>query len=1330
MTSLSALFKDFNAILDNYSKYIIAKNNKIQQQKKNDMKSRSSRVGSVLLSSVSSSSQISQKTQFKTLKSYIDIKVPSRTRNLIFSNEQVVKLLNDKEYAKSDIEHQLALPVELRMKINEMFEQEKEEIVRHKMEEQRREIEKKEQMVAAIPRFQIGMPLFDSHWNSFIYDHNDGTYSDITMIYTTIGDIFSDVFTSLIDSINNETIVRFTEPADVIPEKRFLEKEPRYRQLIFYLGYLFNEPFFEKEFNEYISHYCHIRWWFNYLEVDKINDEEFIVSNRCRVCEMADKHFKERFWPTFQKIIIKHKNIGFNDYSAINKFLYVFLTHEQDETIDKFKHFKIMMNNVFSDYYGRIYNRFKAANEIKQTIEPTAIVSQSSNDQEEGVDFLYDSKYMNDFFNGEKLLLWFVDTNVSEDLIFSRYTAVYLYENGSMTKKTIICHLDRRFENYQKYNMFLDYISNEKVLKRIIPSTSLSFNKPPMMNLSAYLSTFFYSVMINPYAYENTNESKLSIMYENLFIVLYYLLSANRIKNDLWSDIVELNEYQYTEYTRFLMEHVIEVFMNESVEISSKSSIERIILYIIFDNVCKRCYFSTCQLLIDIFLKKTQSELYDIFIEKISKNRLLMEKKKSLSDHPIFVFLGSSKKTASDGIRAFVSIIRHIFFNISKSSSVKFFVSLRLLQDMVEKHFLRQAPSSSLSTRVVGEKQIKEKMDDDLSKLLILFLKNRKMQQLLSYDEHDFIVVLMNISCENVQQIVMNFGDEKSRLLLEPLISHLLGHLFVFFNNTSNIQRLAQEVILNYISTFVIKALGKIPDESISEKMFVSIIKRNVCENQHFIGFLREICLYYNDLNEKNIKRINEKIYLLLTKAFEKKVFHEVACVMILIKICYDIDNPSNEIALKIKKFIHDKQIMVQDEEKNKKNTLLIFKHVGRLNTDIISADIVSKTNSAAFFDNYTLNDIESCFDVLNIFTQISILFTHHFNWIKIAQSMNHVYLSKINSGETITIDLVSYYDVNETSSEHINISKYDVNIKHIEECMFIVFSIEKLLIEKTERKARIFSSLDHLYNAAHDCRTILQSDGPIKFNVISHTPESKMISTLFEFVKIKILRLYMIAMDQSNYPEDAFVVLLSNEKQKTIEIIQSVLNLIVSVFSRVKMAATLTDQTYIQTEQDENNKRVMLSEDAILNPIKYQIQDSLLNHAFYIRMMQKHIKNKDELGRYAWFALPCKLTQQLISTGSDSKKVIALLQENRVDERWFKKTTNPKNYLAWRMWFSSLVFVNNAILLTENRPYNGRVYYINQLLPTMPAQPSDSLVLNRSNISESSLSSSSSSTC
>jgi len=292
---------------------------------------------------------------------------------------------------------------------------------------------------------------------------------------------------------------------------------------------------------------------------------------------------------------------------------------------------------------------------------------------------------------------------------------------------------------------------------------------------------------------------------------------------------------------------------------------------------------------------------------------------------------------------------------------------------------------------------------------------------------------------------------------------------------------------------------------------------------------------------------------------------------------------------------------------------------------------------------------------------------------------------------------------------------------------MFIVFSIEKLLIEKTERKARIFSSIDHLYNAAHDCRTILSSEdmNGLNLNLISHTPESKMIATLFEFVKIKILRLYNMATEESNYPEDAFVILLSNERQKTIEIIQSVLNFIVSVFSRVKMAATITDQTYIKTAIDENNKRVMTSEDSVLNPIKYQIKDGLLNHSFYIRMMQKYVKSKEELASFAWFALPYKLAQQMIHTGSDKNKVVSLLRSNRVDARCFKKSTNPTNYLAWRMWFASLSFVDNTILLTENRPSNGRVYYITQM---MAPQPSDSLVLSRSNIPESSSSSSSSS--
>ena len=1365
---ISSHEKSINLILDSFISYIVNKSQKIESQKKTNAK-KTFRINPLILSSSSSSSNNNDyiNYEFKVLKTFIDKKISIKVKKDVIKNDTIMNILIENEYDKYNIEHQLLIGPKLKEIFKNIIEQEKENEIRNRLKQKEEEELRKQNLINSVPRFQIGMPIHDINWNSFFYDPKITFFIHDLARYQRIEEYFFCIFNEIINEKDESKMVLYTEPVDVIKDEFDYNNKSIVRKLSFILGFIFEEPYFEKYLMEYISHFFHVKWWYNYRFKQNDDNENFSITNYREAKHIAQQHLKQRLIPIFTKIYVKYKPERDDNFSIFTSFLefvlYSITEFEPDDynrINDPFKKFLLAINQTFNEWYSKKYQKYRMYEEsfqiIKKEYENDQKITSSSIDiqtPDHLKDLFYDKEYLNDFFNGEKLLQWFVSNNYSNDIILSRYTSVSIQTNEDIECfKFLINHIEKNHDSYQKFSLFLDYLRHDSLIKRIIPSSISNYNKPPMMNISPYLMVYFYSVFINPYSYDNVCDDLESVMYENLFIVSWNMLHLMNLSSDIIFDLVIEDEEELSNKSSYVVNNVM-------LPTAKNNTFEGLIMNIIFNYVCKRSYFTTCYFLIEYFLNRnTNLVLLNDFLEIYQSDPNIQEKKRKEKDNIIVKYINNQRKTLQDGMAVYNTLIRYMFFKTSPHSAIRFFVACRILQNSVGKYYLQK--NLIETNQRIKDKNLKEKIDDDLIKSISLSLKNKRFQESITNEKETLTDSLYNISIHDIQirDMIQDFKKTKHQNLLAPLNNHFLSIMFKIFNDNRHINQKSQESILKWFGSYFTKIISVFYDENIDINIIdiiVCLIERKLKENNNYVAFAEQILVYYKTLRDKNIQQINDRIMLVIINHIKEKTFHELFYLMIMLKIYIDlINNNSNEIIIHLQKYIDKKKILLHNEKIDEKNKNLYFNSIGSVivKNKSLESLFVSFQNDQNYnptsdlFEKYSPDHIDMIFDQLNMFLQLSILFTHHYDWINPERSINYLFLKKIHQNQKMTIDSHSYYDLNsKESSTHIRLKQFQIDFTKVENNMWLIFLLEKLFIEKTNRNARVFSNAEHLYHAAYDCAEILQKEkidhSDDHLHMISHTPVSKYIAKLLHFVKIKVSNLFRQSLLQSNYPEDAFVLLLWNEKQKTVEIIQSILNFIISVFSRIKMAATMSDHSYFKQKNLKLEKIKKNNFKKTMNPIKYQIQDALLNHSFHIRMLQKYVKNNNELMKYSWFVLPSKYAREFIGPDSSKTKVLELLETNRVDPRYFKKKHNPKSYLAWRSWFCSIDFIDLSILLNEKKPYQGRIYCINQELPKMPFkddltnitcdvipifQPSDSLVLNLSNIPESSCSSSS----
>lgn len=1340
--------KEFNlirSVLGKYEKYILEKRKQQDEIKRNEAskKKTSNNINLLFIPGLeniddeeedtSKDVKISEKKiSFKTLKEYIDIKISDKRS--LFINRVVHDILVAREYGKHDLEHMVTIIDLIRNDIINYIDNEN----RRKIEEfemnQKRIEEEKNKISAIVPRFSCGSQFHVKEWNEFVY-RDQSIIKDISLHYSSFGSIFMSLFMSLVKDINGEEdIVNIANAVNCPVDKKLLSNLPTYRTITHYIGFFFNDPMIEKELNEHISFTCHFIWWSYYAFSKNIDDKEFIKRNMNNAFEQFDVHYKTHLSSLWKKQIRLYGKDGqqlnhffdnccmmihiMNNMEKENNGLVEIFIFHNDEKIELLKqsiaNTIVEMNRCFNDIFVERTKQLTQETQRSDIIELSDVKSVIPTQNE-----------VSDFFDGEKLLEWFCDTNVNQDLLFSRFSTIYFYDNEqsrNIVNKFIIAHKASDYVNYQKYNLLASYL-DDNTISRIIPGDNAS--KLPMLNLSGYLSSYFGAVVVNPYAFENNPQKSYPIICENIFFMMLFVIEYYQLGDIIPWPRVNDNDISIDLIVSHIDEHIL------YRDINNDFCSEKWIIDEIFNNVCKRCLFSTAKGIIDYFMC-VDNEI-TAMIQSYFNMVMKQTKSRNLVKIVIINEFITGKKTRQDGISCLQYLIYYILFQTYNSSTARFIVALRALQNMYHNINLKSKPQSSASQ----ENDLKSKLELEMTRRLLLVLKNKKYQESIwKYQKEDPLLNnILNLSHFDQREVLNTFKKSTSSTVLIPFVNNLIHILFVFMKE--KISDIDQSNVIEYTVKYITKIFSLMNElKTMKPSWFLKcLVKHGIETNNFYVDFIDNICKYYRSLASPDNRRIIQHIYTNLEFYYKQKLntslmngiskFHELFRTLIIFRLYY-IFETDDEMPRIIFRLIDDKKdaiIAIQQKEMQKS---IVNTRIGMIKT---SNEGINLSDVSSIFEKKSTQEMAEYFNVINFFTQLIALFSHHYNWQNASESATCVFLQKLFDNSPTLMGVHSYHDPNEEKSSMIRINR-EIDFKLVEEAIFVLMSFEKLIIEKTEKRGDVFSSLSQLYGASEKCRLILSDMGIHQpEECVSHTPESKMIAWMMTFIKHKFLRTYDRALRESRYPEDGFVIILTEEKMSSIELIQSIMNYIISVYARSKLAASVMTHTHIKKKDQSEDEMIYNTDDFILNPLKYAIKDALLNHPFHVRMLQLYIKERKIILSKAWLILPYKITREKIGTGNDYDKTLAYLNENSVDVNLFDKKRNPKNYLMWRFWFMNLPFVDNTILLKHHKPKRGCAYFLTEEFSPMPSSNhSDSSVLSLSNNTTSSACCSSSS--
>ena len=1285
---------------------------------------------------------------FFTLKQYIDEN--SKTKKYFFLNSKskekidfLIDILNRNEYHKRDIEHQKKIGEMIKSDFKRYEDNQKSEKIKLEIEKKKKIENEKLKIQSIIPKLNGDDNSNIGEWNKFRYDLFDimRIEKDIILFFSGIGIIFQDIFLSLKDSIHcEEDLIRIINTNNIpFHDMHEIKESLEFRRYIFYLGFLFHEPMFEKELNQHVLYFCMLLWWMKYGKFNVNLEKKMVYESIQNLYNRAVEHYRYIFLPIFQKISrskvfseqfqhIFFKNHGLFHFLKVNEnenvscdsdidMIHVFI-HHQAEEIDHFKKvfttpICIEMNLVFKDLFHDKLQNVKKQNENGMVIHFSGmnqnVVSSSSSEDRQS----------EDFFKGNELLNWFIDTtpsNFKHDFILSKMTRILMYDDNenkdedNFKKFIVMFKSDHHHTNYRCYRLLCDYfVDINNILKRIIPSNDLS--KAPMMHLSPYLYNFLASVTLNFSFFENENNLKTyqSTFYEHLLYNIIFLIESNE-EDIRWFMVHEDNKYD--EWNLNNVQDVVHYLMNYyDNDNKSKEDVKKIV-YLIFERMAKRSLLHAAEIVVSLLMKNDKSEEHYQFLS----HKMKMDFKKM----------------------NMMLILNYLFFNTSIGCSIRFFVSLRNIQFIYQNEYKKKIEKSRSheNGQSQNENQFKKKEMECFKKIALLLENKHFLTSLIDGEKKSGKEMLVHFFEMNQENSILNdFNDKTNQVYLDNLVDYLFIHLIHFITNQQKMKsKTTLKSYASYTSNTMIISQGYLKNiDACTIDNFKIVLNQILKSFSVLHDFLNEIKKYFkkSSLNTENdtvniLNIIFSNFFNLKSKNVKNELtkLHDLFRMFVLIKIFYCQDR-KNEMLKNIDELIGFRKIYLQNQVKMEQNKKINFKEIGKLSK---SENNIIEYNISHIFKYQIDFDLKKQFDYINICFQMIFLFSHHYDWTDIGNTMNGIYLKKMCEKESFYVDIDSYHDLNEENSSMIKIKNILFDVKKLKEAIFMCMNFERFFIERTKKNGNIFTSIDGMYQSAIFCqKNLQQNDCKDKIELISNTPESKMIATLIQFLSYHVITKFKKSTMESNYPEDCFVALLCSEDSDVIVMMQTIFNFIFSVFSRLKMMHSLSNHLYLKNKEDENVNEAYQTDFYILNPLKYFIRDSLFNHAFYIRLMHKYIKKKSELSQYVWFALPSNLTMEHVGKGNNKEKTLQFLRNNRVKNEFFSKKYNPKAYIAWRLWFNCLSFVDNSILLNETKPIRGRVYFLTDQLISKP-QFSDSLVLNFSNISDSSASSSSSS--
>jgi hypothetical protein len=1271
--------------------------------------------------------------KFKTLKDFIVRKVSDRP---FMANRAILNVLTTREYDKHDVDYMVALCNLLRKDINDMIEQEEKRMLEEKMLQQQREEDEKRRIDMIIPRFSTGMQMHSKEWNEFAYIESDET-KELVLNNTSVGEMFVNVFLSLSRSIiDEEALISIANAVNCPVDRAHLAQLPMYRSITHALGFILQNPMIEKELNEHVSYLCMFLWWHHYAQEkdvsDKINVDKQIVESH----EAMQDQYVTRFCPLFRKAInvlkrreyeISPRLSQFFDRSSITDYLMssdfdhtirgidkVFIDHDQSK-IELFKQWIafviIDINDCFSELFkGKI-------KDIERKTDQQNVMIISNMDENASMP----ATEISDFFDGEKLLSWFVDTNISKNMLFSRFSTIYISKaDGSIEHKFVIGHNAAEYINYQKYGMLRDYV-NETAIVRIIPAEDR--NQSPMMNLLNYLFVFFASVTTNPSSFENEPQELSHLVFENMFLMMIYLIERNGLSGRInwWRVCNYTSPRSLDKISARIQSNVFDHAFDKNVDY------ETIIFRIIFEEISKQCFFSAGTAIINFFLMNTCFETS--FIQTAIENNAMF-RKKSVKDasNPFVQFVTGSKRNQENGCLCISMIMAFLFNETNRNSVARFIVALRTIQHSYHE-ICSKKPTNSTRENVNPI----EKLEQDFFRRVGLVIKNKKYQELLcrSDDGTDFVTSVVRLSSFGAKEAINTLIKNTTKAVLNSVISNVIRAFFLFM--TKKLSAVDQNSILDYVAKYMMKIISTmVKIEHIDLVFFNDVaVDHGIKQNGYFSLFFEELCRFCQSLSSQSEDRIIAHLFIQFEACFKNKPanmtnftkLHEFARSLILLRICYMIDS-QDEMTSTIKRTISDKRnLFIELEQKKVQRSVSndpICTITGMQQT-LIPSDM------ASIFECNQTSDITDAFDDMNIFFQTFALLSHHFLWKNVSSSAINIFMQRFYNKSLFDFEIYSYNDINEESSYTIK-KRIRFDVDTFDRDMSLILSFEHFIIEKTGRHAHTLSSLSQMYGVSERCRRHLEEMNIRSIDLVAHTPESKMIGWMMTFLKAMIARAFDRASKESRYPEDGFAIIISQEKTSTLELMQTVSNYISSIYSRIVLSASISSHVHVKQSLDDD-KTIYDAADFVMNPLKYCIKDALLNHPFHVRMLQIYVKNRSTIISRAWLILPLKVTEKHIGDGRNNEKTLSFINKNSVQVELFSKKHNPKNYIMWRFWFMNLPFIDNTILLKHNKPLKGHAYFLYDEAPPMPSGHSDPLVLKSLNIMTNSACSSSSST-
>ena len=1271
--------------------------------------------------SVENSSTENEKERivFRSLNEYLS-KYDEKTISCIFQDNVISRIKKNINFDEkqnydflSNVRKRVFNEIVIEQKKLEEEEEEKRLLELKKLEEKKKEIE------SFIPRFNTGNQYHTSLWNEFFYTDDDSAILRyIFLENTSVSNIFVNIFRYLFKYIKNESdIIKVSDMTYQIPMRSYkdLNEHFEYRKYVFYLGFIFNEPLVEKELNEHICYFALNIWWNFFISTKNITDETYLFQKQNEAYDQMIFHYREKLLPLLKKIISKSASSGTK--TAINESNIIFFQHlcfpftdvrngkchdlmklsftSENESID----LEIWLNEYESilEPYFHSFSLQKRQTMMKKTnnerIEKITNMNSKSTESVSETSF---SQKPNVKTLSESLLEWFIDSSVSDAPIYSEYTEIEL-EGATY----LISHINRNYKNYESFFILKKYLQDPHFMETFIFSNDMQ--KPPNLNISECFYIYLSNIMINCYAYDNNNENENQKIAETVFLQMIYFLET-KYKS------FEIEWWIYDQKDDLLIqENYLDFIYDRSnlLYTSANYNVEKKIFTIIFKYLFKKCFFNTIIFMIELFLlNNKENAFFDKLIENIQEDAFFTISKHR--ENPIVQFLlyektysfRKGKECLKRMILSFISEIRN---------ETPGFCILRMR--MIQNHFFneRMNTSNGKKKKLKTVQEFKESIDEEFKSNLLTTLENNnywKNFEIITKEENvieDFLKLKKNDFSKKIEKM----NDVEISDSVSNFISFLLKKVFMF--SKSNPMLKIQKTMNEYISLTFLKILDQINWIDTDIDSFFTRILLIISKKDIFKKFLNSVLSYLDRTSVKILSNLEVDINRIFKESYQKKAINkeislldEIIFYLLLFHLC--------EIHFHSKKRKHDDLYLILIHTIEKRKHFFLENHMTEEKSCIKYSFIPEIDFSNSFqinsisqiFDRYDQNELVNIFDHISAYIQLSILFTHHFNWKCLEETVNLKYLQLLKNRNDFVINSKSFQN-NISEDDRYNIS-LDCNFKiygsEIDLHINVIFMFEQFFLEKYKSMSKISFSLNDLYSIADKCKKKLSKNNyNFASNVTSKTPENMMITYLCSFLKMKILQIFETARQRSHSPENAFMIILSQEKAKTVQIMMTIMNFILSVHSRIKLASALRDHCILE------KKDVEYSNDFLFNPLKYAVNDSLLKHSFFIRMMQKTLTTS-ELLSFAWIALPDDVAREYFSDSNITTK--QKIMDLSIDLRLFKMKTNPKNSRDWKLWFLSLPHVVNPNYNIKNyqMPKLGRIYCLNDFFTEKPKNP------------------------